>query len=51
MHALPELAPCLGIGDQILIAGRRASIKVTAGGMTAWPAGELQAAVRAFRGA
>ncbi|MFI5207302.1 MAG: VIT domain-containing protein [Gemmatimonadales bacterium] len=51
VHALPELAPCLGIGDQILIAGRRASIKVTAGGMTAWPAGELLAAVRAYRGA
>jgi Ca-activated chloride channel family protein len=51
VHALPELAPCLGIADQILVAGRRASIKVTAGGMTAWPAGELQAAVRAYRGA
>jgi hypothetical protein len=51
VHALPELAPCLGIGDSVLVAGRRASIKVTAGGMTAWPAGELQAAVRAYRGA
>jgi hypothetical protein len=51
VRALPELAPCLRIADQILVAGRRASIKVTAGGMTAWPAGELQAAVRAYRGA
>ncbi len=51
VHALPELAPYLRIGDSVLIAGRRASIKVTTGGMTAWPAGELTAAVRAYRGA
>jgi len=51
VHALPELAPFLTVGDQVLVAGRRASIKLTAGGTTAWRAGELQAAVRAYRGA
>ena len=51
VRALPELAPYMGIGDEILVAGRRASFKVTANGATTWRAGELEAAVRAFRGA
>jgi Ca-activated chloride channel family protein len=51
VRALPELAPFLSVGDEVLVAGRRASIKVTANGMTAWRSGELEAAVRAFRGA
>jgi len=51
VRALPELAPYLGVGDDVLVAGRRASIRVTANGTTAWRAGDLDAAVRAFRGA
>ena len=51
VRALPELAPFLRVGDEVLVAGRRASIKVTTGGASAWRSGELEAAVRAFRGA
>jgi Ca-activated chloride channel family protein len=51
VRALPELAPYLKIGDQVLVAGRRASIKLTRDGTSAWGAGELAAAVRGFRGA
>ena len=50
VRALPELAPFLSLGDQVLVAGRGASIKVTAGGTTTWRSGELAAAVRAYRG-
>jgi Ca-activated chloride channel family protein len=51
VRALPEIAPYLGAGETVLVAGRRASIKVTAGGASAWRAGQLEALVRAFRGA
>jgi len=51
VRALPELAPFMGIGDEVLVAGRSASFKVTVQGATTWRAGELEAAVRAFRGA
>jgi Ca-activated chloride channel family protein len=51
VRALPELARYLSAGGDVLVAGRRASIKVTASGTTAWRAGQLDAVVRAFRGA
>ncbi|MBI1723429.1 MAG: VWA domain-containing protein [Gemmatimonadetes bacterium] len=51
VRALPQLAPYLGIGDEVLIAGRRASVKLTATGATTWRPGHLDAVVRAFRGA
>jgi Ca-activated chloride channel family protein len=51
VRALPALAQYLRLGDEVLVAGRRASIKVTASGTTAWRAGQLEAVVRAFRGA
>jgi hypothetical protein len=51
VRALPEIAPYLKVGETVLVAGRRASIKVTAGGVSTWTAGELQAVVRAYRGA
>ncbi len=51
VRALPEIAPFLRTGDQVLVSGRRASIRITSGGMTTWRAGELDAAVRAYRGA
>lgn len=50
VRMLPEIAPFLRVGDEVLIAGRRASIRVTTGGTTSWRPGELQAAVRGFRG-
>lgn len=51
VRALPAVAQYLRLGDDVLVAGRRASIKVTASGTTAWRAGQLDAVVRAFRGA
>jgi Ca-activated chloride channel family protein len=51
VRALPDVAQYLRLGDEVLVAGRRASIKVTASGTTAWRAGQLDAVVRAFRGA
>jgi len=50
VRALPEIAPCLGVGDDLLVAGRHASIRFTASGRTAFRTGELEQVVRAFRG-
>ena len=50
-RALPEIAPCLGVAEDVLIAGRRSSIRITAAGTSAWRPGELEQLVRAFRGA
>jgi hypothetical protein len=49
VRALPELAPFLGVGDEVVIAGRRASVRIGAGGLTAWRPGEMEAFVRSFR--
>lgn len=51
VRELPELAPYLGLGGDVVVAGRRTSIKVTAGGASTWRAGQLAAVVRAYRGA
>ena len=51
VRSLPEIAPCLSVGEQVLVAGRRASVKVAATGLTAWQPGQLEALVKAFRGA
>jgi Ca-activated chloride channel family protein len=50
VRALPELAPFLSVGDQVLVAGRRASVRITASGRTTWRPGHLEALVQAFRG-
>ena len=50
VRALPELAPCLRLGDAVLVAGRGASIRIAPGGRTAWGTGELTALVSRFRG-
>jgi hypothetical protein len=51
VRALPELAPCLGVGDTVVLAGRRVSVKIaTGGGITAWQPGGLDTTVRDFRG-
>ena len=50
LHALPDLTPAAGLGPSVLVAGRRASIKIESGGKTHWQPGELERLVRAFRG-
>ena len=50
VRALPELAPWLRVGDEVLVAGRRASIRIAPAGVTAWRSGELDRLTRAFRG-
>jgi hypothetical protein len=50
VHALPELAACLRVGDEVLIAGRRASIRIGPSGVEAWRGGQLEQLVRDFRG-
>ncbi len=49
VRALPEIAPYLAVGEDVLVAGRRSSVRITAGGKTAWGPGELEQLVRAFR--
>jgi Ca-activated chloride channel family protein len=50
VRALPEIAPCLSVGDTLLIAGRRSGIRIAPRGRTSWSLGELERVVRAFRG-
>ena len=50
VRQLPELAPYLPVGDQLLIAGKRASIRVASTGVQAWKPGQLTDLVRNFRG-
>ena len=49
LRALPELTKPAALGPVVLVAGRRVSIKLEAGGKTAWAEGELAALVRDFR--
>ena len=49
-RALPEISQYLSIGDQVLVAGRHGSIKITAGGISNWRAGQLQRVIQSYRG-
>ncbi len=49
LRAMPDLGPAAALEPAVLVAGRRASIKIEAGGKTAWRPGELDALVRDFR--
>ena len=49
-RALPEVRPFLGGDEAILIAGKRASVRVAADGRTTWAPGKLDAFVKAYRG-
>ena len=49
-RALPELAGSLGLGDELLIAGRRASLRIGGSGKTTLSEAEVRAFVRDFRG-
>jgi Ca-activated chloride channel family protein len=48
-RALPEVVASLALEPAVLIAGRRTSIRIAAGGRTAWGDGELDRLVREFR--
>ncbi len=48
--ALPEIAPALGLGESVLVAGRRVSVRIGTGGITTWPTAELQHFASEFRG-
>jgi Ca-activated chloride channel family protein len=50
VRALPELAPWLGVGDQVVIAGGRISIRIDPTGVSAWSGNQLATTVRDFRG-
>jgi hypothetical protein len=50
VRLLPEVAPYLAVGDEILIAGRRASIRVGLSGTEVWRPGQLNDLVHNFRG-
>ncbi len=50
LRALPELGKPAALEPAVLVAGRRVSIKIEAGGKTAWADGELERLVREFRG-
>lgn len=49
LHALPELVEPAKLGPTVLVAGRRVSVKIEAGGVTDWRPGELARIVREFR--
>ena len=50
LRALPELGQPATLEPAVLVAGRRVSIKIEAGGKTTWGDGELPELVRQFRG-
>jgi Ca-activated chloride channel family protein len=50
VRMLPEIAPYLTVGEEVLVAGRRQSIRIVAGGITEWGPGALPDLVRNFRG-
>lgn len=50
VRMLPEIAPYLSVGEEVLIAGRHRSIRIGSGGATEWGPRDLAALVRDFRG-
>jgi Ca-activated chloride channel family protein len=49
LRAIPELAQPASLTPAVLVAGRRVSVKIAAGGKASWRTGELEALVRDFR--
>ncbi len=49
LRALPELVQAATLEPAVLVAGRRTSIKIAAGGKTEWASGELATLVSDFR--
>jgi len=50
LQALPELVQAATLEPAVVVAGRRVSVEIEAGGTTTWTDGELQRLVREFRG-
>jgi Ca-activated chloride channel family protein len=50
VRMLPEIAPYLTVGEEVLVAGRRQSIRIGTGGISQWGPGALTDLVRNFRG-
>jgi Ca-activated chloride channel family protein len=50
VRMLPEVIPYLSAGEQVLVTGRRSSIRIARSGAETWNSGELAALVRNFRG-
>jgi len=50
LKVLPDLREAAALEPAVLVAGRRASIKIGEGGKTRWNPGELERLVRDFRG-
>jgi len=50
VRMLPELAPYLSVGDQVLVAGRQASIRIAPSGIQELDHGQLITLVGHFRG-
>jgi Ca-activated chloride channel family protein len=50
VRMLPELAPYLSVGNQVLVAGRQASIQIAPSGIQELDRGQLNALVGHFRG-
>ena len=50
LKALPDLREAAALEPSVVVAGRRASIKIGADGKTRWNPGELERLVREFRG-
>jgi Ca-activated chloride channel family protein len=50
VRMLPELAPYLSVGDQVLVGGRQASIRIAPSGIQELDRGQLTALVGHFRG-
>jgi len=49
VRALPELRQAVTLEPAVLVAGRRVSVKIEAGGKTEWASGELAKLVSDFR--
>ncbi|HEV8357564.1 MAG TPA: VIT domain-containing protein [Gemmatimonadales bacterium] len=50
VRARPALRAALGIGTPVVVAGRRASLKVAEGGLSEWTAGALERFLQEFDG-
>jgi Ca-activated chloride channel family protein len=50
VRALPEISQYLAVGDDLTIAGKRASIHIGSTGTRTWSQGQLERLLRAYRG-
>lgn len=50
VRMLPEIASYLSVGEAVLVAGRRGSVRIGPAGIQEWDPGQLAAVVHNFRG-